>query len=94
MAFLSKSTSPLSHASLRYWLLFLYSNVGTHRQFFSQIRSKQFPGAVTSLASINKRLVLIGCDDGTIFEMDILTFDSTMLSTCHTGAIRDVAFPK
>jgi hypothetical protein len=43
---------------------------------------------------INKRLVLIGTDDGSIYQLDILTFDDALLSTCHTGAILDIAFPK
>ena len=43
---------------------------------------------------IDKRMVLIGTDDGSIYQMDILTFDSDLLSTCHTGSILDIAFPK
>ena len=43
---------------------------------------------------ISKRLVLIGTDDGSIYQLDILTFDDALLSTCHTGAILDIAFPK
>ena len=38
--------------------------------------------------------VIVGCDSGDIFQMDILTFDSSLLSTCHTGLIKDVAFPR
>ena len=59
-----------------------------------QIKSKQFPGAITSLALINKRNVLIGCDNGTIYQLDTLTFDDEMISTCHTGSILDLAFPQ
>ena len=69
-------------------------NVEPTKPCLTEVRSKQFPGGVTSLAMINKRLVLIGTDDGSIYQLDILTFDSAMLSTCHTGAILDIAFPK
>lgn len=58
------------------------------------MKSKQFPGAVTSLARINDRIVMVGCDNGSIFQLDILTFDDALLSTCHTGAIFDIAFPQ
>ena len=61
---------------------------------FFKVNRKQYPGGVTSLAMINKRLVLIGTDDGSIYQLDILTFDDALLSTCHTGAILDIAFPK
>ena len=59
-----------------------------------QIRSSQFSGAVTSLARLDEFTVIVGCESGDIFQMDILTFDSSLLSTCHTGLIKDVAFPR
>ena len=39
-------------------------------------------------------MLLIPTDDGSIYQLDILTFDDALLSTCHTGAILDIAFPK
>ena len=70
-----------------------YCQVRLYHVFF-KVNRKQYPGGVTSLAMINKRLVLIGTDDGSIYQLDILTFDDALLSTCHTGAILDIAFPK
>ena len=63
-------------------------------KFMFQIRSSQFSGAVTSLARLDEFTVIVGCESGDIFQMDILTFDSSLLSTCHTGLIKDVAFPR
>ncbi len=60
----------------------------------SQMKCKGFPGAVTSISRKNLRTVLIGCDSGDIFELDTLTFDSALLSSCHTGPILDIAFPR
>ena len=59
-----------------------------------QLKCKQFPGAVTSLTPRSKRVVLVGCNNGDIYELDTLTFDAVLLSTCHTGQILDIAFPK
>ena len=63
-------------------------------EFMFQIRSSQFSGVVTSLARLDEFTVIVGCESGDIFQMDILTFDSSLLSTCHTGLIKDVAFPR
>ena len=60
-----------------------------------QIRHAKFPGAVTSLAHLDDgRTVLVGCKSGEIHQMEVLTCESTVLSTCHTGAINDIAFPR
>jgi hypothetical protein len=58
------------------------------------MKSKQFPGSVTSLTRLDSRFVLVGCDTGDVFQMDILTFDATLLSSCHTGRINAFAFPR
>ena len=49
---------------------------------------------MTSLAKLDDRTVLVGCKSGDIFQMETLTFDSTLLSTCHTGQVHDIAFPR
>ena len=49
---------------------------------------------MTSLARLDEFTVLVGCDSGDIFQMDVLTFESFLLSTCHTGLINDIAFPR
>lgn len=63
-------------------------------QCLKEIRSKQFSGPVTSLAKLDERTVLVGCKTGDIFQVEILTFESKLLSTCHTGSVNDIAFPK
>ncbi len=35
------------------------------------MKSKQFPGAVTSLTRLDSRSVLVGCDNGDIFQVFI-----------------------
>ena len=76
------------------WIIKSFVSINCKYRVFFKVNRKQYPGGVTSLAMINKRLVLIGTDDGSIYQLDILTFDDALLSTCHTGAILDIAFPK
>ena len=88
-----------SHWSIQWkrqimWIIKSFVSINCDYHYFFKVNRKQYPGGVTSLAMINKRLVLIGTDDGSIYQLDILTFDDALLSTCHTGAILDIAFPK
>ena len=53
-----------------------------------------FPSSVTSLARLDSRHVLVGVDNGDVYQMDVLTFDATLLSSCHTGKITAIAFPR
>ena len=76
------------------WIIKSFVSINREYYVLFKVNRKQYPGGVTSLAMINKRLVLIGTDDGSIYQLDILTFDDALMSTCHTGAILDIAFPK
>ena len=62
-----------------------------------QIKSMRLPsgaGAITSLTLLDPVTVLVGTDSGRIFQVDTLTFDIALLSTCHTCNISDIAFPR
>ena len=64
---------------------------------YLQIKSMSLPpgaGAITSLTLLDPVTVLVGTDSGRIFQMDTLTFDIALLSTCHTSNISDIAFPR
>lgn len=62
--------------------------------WFMQMKTKQFSSAVTSLAQLDARNVLVGVDNGDVYQIDVLTFDATLLSSCHTGKINALAFPR
>ena len=51
-------------------------------------------GSITSLTLLDPVTVLVGTDSGRIFQVDTLTFDIAILSTCHTCNISDIAFPR
>ena len=62
-----------------------------------QIKSISLPsgsGSITSLTLLDPMTVLVGTDSGRIFQVDTLTFDIAILSTCHTSNISDMAFPR
>ena len=59
-----------------------------------EVRSKKLSGAVTSLAKLDDETFLVGCKSGDIFQLQLLTFETVLLSTCHTGNIEDIVFPK
>ena len=62
-----------------------------------QIKSMSLPsgsGSITSLTLLDPVTVLVGTDSGRIFQVDTLTFDIAILSTCHTSNISDMAFPR
>ena len=62
-----------------------------------QIKSMSLPsgaGSITSLTLLDPVTVLVGTDSGRIFQVDTLTFDMAILSTCHTSNISDIAFPR
>ena len=59
-----------------------------------QLRSVTYHGSVTSLCLLEKGLVLVGCASGEIHQLEILTFESSLLSTCHTGNINFLQFPQ
>ena len=43
---------------------------------------------------VDKRIAVVGCNNGSIYKLDTLTFDDTLLSTCHTGPVLDIIFPR
>ena len=51
-------------------------------------------GSITSLTLLDPVTVLVGTDSGRIFQVDSLTFNMAILSTCHTSNISDMAFPR
>ena len=51
-------------------------------------------GAVTSLQLMDKdRVILAGTAHSEIYFIDMKTFDTELLVTCHTSTIYDIAFP-
>lgn len=50
--------------------------------------------SVTSLQFWNEKTILAGTSNCEIFSIDLDTFETILLVTCHMDAIYDVAFPQ
>ncbi len=60
-----------------------------------EVKRGKFEGSVTSICKLDGgSALLVGTSSGDAHQMDLLTFNSNLLSTCHGGSINDLAFPQ